>query len=130
MGKPLSYIRLLTSNFEEMFQFYKDVLGLELKFGSATDSYAEFETGTTDIALFQRNLMEEAISQPLNPGNNANIMIVIAVSDVDVKYNDLKSKGIEFVKEPVSRPDWDVRTAQLLDPDNNLIEINTRLEKE
>ena len=55
------YARLLVIDFPACFRFYRDVIGLALRRGSETDTYAEFETGFTRIALFDRAEMSEAV---------------------------------------------------------------------
>jgi lactoylglutathione lyase len=128
MNITLNYIRILTRNFKEMFNFYANVMELQVKFGSEEDNYAEFENGITDLALFDLTAMEEAISTKLNhQEKNGNIMLVFAVDSIDDRYKLLKEKGVKFINEPTTRKDWNVRTAQFFDPDGNLLEINTSL---
>lgn len=52
-----------------------------------------------------------------------------AVENVDVLYQDLKSKGVEFVQEPMSI-DWGQRVAYFSDPDGNLWEISQWVKQE
>lgn len=112
-----------------MFHFYKDILGLQLKLGDENSTYCEFETGSTDIAIFEKKMMGKAIGVELkNIDYNHNLVIVFPVMNVDEVYKRIKEKGIKFIKKPTTYEDWDVRAAQFNDPDGNLIEINTRIE--
>jgi lactoylglutathione lyase len=46
------------------------------------------------------------------------------VDDIDGAFNELKNKGVEFVKDPYDEPEWGMRIAYLRDPAGNLIEFN------
>jgi lactoylglutathione lyase len=55
---------------------------------------------------------------------NDQVAIIFRVDDVDLTYNQLKDKGVEFVKEPHVAAEWNMRIAYFRDPAGNLIEIN------
>jgi predicted enzyme related to lactoylglutathione lyase len=112
-----------------MCDFYKNQLGLPFKLGEEDGPYCEFETGSTDIAIFERSAMEDALGMKLPKMElNTNLIIIFPVLNVDKEYQRLQDLGIEFIMEPITRDGWDVRTAQFKDPDGNIIEINTRVE--
>ena len=53
---------------------------------------------------------------------------VVFVNDVDKEYEDLKQRGVHFVKPPTTQPGgW--RTAHFEDPEENLWEISQRPKK-
>jgi catechol 2,3-dioxygenase-like lactoylglutathione lyase family enzyme len=41
----LSHIRLLTNQFPEMFRFYRDAIGLRVRWGDENGVYADLDTG-------------------------------------------------------------------------------------
>jgi catechol 2,3-dioxygenase-like lactoylglutathione lyase family enzyme len=115
--------------FDECLKFYRDGLGLKAVWSDDTN-YAEFEAGdTTRLALFKRELAEQALSLASSPGGARRFMVVLETDDVDKTAAAIEARGIKAIAAPVDRPEWTVRTAHFLDPDGNLIEINKPLER-
>lgn len=124
----LSYVRVLVDKFPECFRFYKDTLGLELVWGDENNVYAEFKAeGDAKIAIFRRELAESALRLKHEPGAARRFMIVLESEDVDAAVQEIEGRGEVAIGAPVDRTDWGVRTAHFLDPDGNLVEINTPL---
>ena len=124
------YTRLLVVEFAACFRFYRDVIGLTLHVGSETDTYAEFETGTTRIALFDRGEMSAALGTSDRPAQveaQDAVCLVFEVDDVDAEQRRLEAEGVPVVVGATDRPDWEVRTLHVRDPDGRLVELNTRL---
>jgi lactoylglutathione lyase len=124
------YTRLLVNDFPACFRFYRDVIGLAPHLGGETDTYAEFATGSTRIALFDRGEMSAAVGTAgLPPHAEAQdaVCIVFGVDDVDAVERRLESAGVPLVVGATDRPTWDVRTLHVRDPDGRLVEINTPL---
>jgi len=119
------HIRLLVSDFPACFRFYRDTLGFTPTFGSEEDVYAGFDANGQVIALFQRELMAEAVGA--DAGAQDDVVLVLATKDVDAAADALRAKGVALVSEPADRPDWGIRTAHFRDPDGHLIEINCPL---
>lgn len=55
-------------------------------------------------------------------------MIAAPVEDVDTAYEDLRVKGVEFIRAPEDRP-WGLRCAHFKDPEGNVWEIHTPTKK-
>lgn len=123
----LSHMRLLVSDFEQSLEFYRNRLGLGVRF-QEEGVYAELDTGAAVLALFHRDFMAEAL-QVSAPHDQAlplqRPVVVLSVDDVDEVYVSLKDSGVEFLSRPEDRPHWGVRTVHLQDPEGNLIEINS-----
>lgn len=66
-------------------------------------------------------------NKPLDAEHQSNQCLIIAVDDVDVTYESLKSKGTQFINTPHDMNDWGVRCFHLYDPDGNLIEVNKEI---
>jgi len=120
--------RLLVSNFRESFVFYRDILGFTPSFGDENDVYADFDANGVPLALFQRELMAQAVGTADHPvpatADQDRFALIFTVEDVDKTYRRLQSKGVRFVTEPQDRPEWGIRTAHFRDPDGYLLEIN------
>ena len=121
------HIRLLVSDFPTCFRFYRDVLGFTPTFGAEDEVYADFDAGGQGIALFQRELMLEAVGTSAWDSVPDDAVLVLATADVDAAADVLRSKGVALISEPADRPDWGIRTAHFRDPGGHLIEINCPL---
>ncbi len=121
------HIRLLVSDFPVCFRFYRDVLGFAATFGAEDEVYADFDANGQTIALFQRELMTEAVGADAGGSASDAVVVVLATHDVDAAAGVLRARGVTLVSEPADRPDWGIRTAHFRDPAGNLIEINCPL---
>ncbi|MFN2590410.1 MAG: VOC family protein [Actinomycetota bacterium] len=125
----LTHIRLLVDDFARAHRFYREVVGMEPRFGDEQGPYEEFVLGPAILALFDRRQMMEALgthasilARPERVGDS--MMVCIDVDDVDAEYDRLREAGVRFITEPHDRPTWFVRVAHFRDPEGNLIELN------
>lgn len=126
------HLRLLVDRFDECFRFYRDVLGLGVRYGDENAAYAEFKTAGVHLALFGRQAMAAAVGQPVRtrPSHHCgDAVIVLRVDDVDATVNRIQKRGGKVMVPATDRPDWGCRTAHLRDPEGNLIEINGDFEQ-
>jgi catechol 2,3-dioxygenase-like lactoylglutathione lyase family enzyme len=132
----IDHVRLLVVNFAECFRFYRDVIGLSVKWGDENDTYASFTVAGEErpnVALFNRQAMADALGigdRPAEAVTQDRAMLIIGVDDVDATTRRFEAMGVQFVKEPQNFPDWGMRSAYLRDPDDNLIELTGPLPKE
>src|SRR5512135_1252436 len=61
MEYKFEYTRLLVANFKDSFLFYRDVMGFIPTYGNENDIYADFNTGSLTIALFDRGAMSRTL---------------------------------------------------------------------
>lgn len=121
-----SSTRLLVVDYRACFRFYRDIMGFDVVWGNEDGTYAAFEGGETDLALFQRENMAEAVGTSHLPRERASqddVCVVFFVDSVDRVTEDMKQKGVQFVTEPKDYQDWGIRAAHFRDPDGNLLEI-------
>ena len=121
----LTHIRLLVDDFPGCYRFYRDIVGLPPGPGGADGRYAEFNTGGSVLALWQRASADGAAAR-LAPGGGST-MLALRVWDVDASYRHMTARGAHFEEPPSDRPEWGLRIARLRDPAGNLVEINARL---
>jgi len=125
-----THTRLLVAEYGACFRFYRDSLGFEVAYGDEEGTYAEFETGSVSIALFDRDAMATTLGaddRAIHGDGSDRLSLVFAVESVDGTYRHLRERGVEFLTEPTDREGWMIRTAHLRDPDGTLIEINEPL---
>ena len=89
-------------------------MGLTL--GHRSGPYAQFDTGTCRLALYERAQMDDLVG----PGERFEIGFKVA--DVDIAYERLVGAGAAPAVEPGTRP-WGQRTAYVRDPDGHLVEL-------
>jgi lactoylglutathione lyase len=124
----LTYVRLLVTDFDACFRFYRDVMDWQPTWGQEGEGYADFATGSdTTLALFSRSAMAEAAgTSDLPPQVTAQdrVALIVGVEDLDAAVSGLRERGGKIFVGPTDRPDWGIRVAFLRDPDGNLIEVN------
>jgi catechol 2,3-dioxygenase-like lactoylglutathione lyase family enzyme len=127
-------VRLLVSDFDKCFTFYKDTLSLECTWGELGDNFASFNIGYNSVlSLFTSNLMATAINNQDAEKNETIIdkfALIIEVENVDDSFKSLQNKGIEFLTEPKDMSAWGIRVTHFRDPENNLIELFQDLPKD
>ncbi len=125
------HTRLLVSNFKASFNFYGNLLGLNVIWGDVGSEYAAFQTGETVITIFRQSHMAEITGKShLPPKVNCQdrFALIFPVDDIDKTYLELKIQGVPVMTEPVEHKYWKMRTIHLRDPDGNLIEIFSKMD--
>lgn len=120
------FSRLLVSNFEACFLFYREILGFDVVRGDEKSGDADFKAGDMIFGLFQQDEMAEIVGsaeKPLNAECQDKAVLVFEVEKLDEVYQELKHLGVTFATEPMSKPYWGIKTAYFRDPDGNLLGI-------
>lgn len=112
----IDYVMVMVENMSRSIEFYRDVLGLPLKFSS--DGWTEFNTGGTTFALHGGAKARPAHSQE-GPHSDAagTCSIGFNVEDLKSTYETLKAKGVKFRLPPTDRPNEGIFLAVAVDPD-------------
>jgi lactoylglutathione lyase len=114
MFKQIDYTMVIVSDMERSIEFYRDKLGIPIKFQSP--DWTEFLTGTTTLALHGGG-MPRQIKGGSADKEAGTCSIGFNVDDVDKNYEELKAKGINFVMPPTQREGEGIKLAVCIDPD-------------
>ena len=115
MFKHIDYTMIVVSDMQRSVEFYRDKLGIPLKFQSP--DWTEFATGATTLALHGGGVQQsEAPSEDPTKFAGA-CSIGFSVEDVDKTYEELKARGINFMMPPVQREGEGIKLAVAVDPD-------------
>lgn len=127
MALRLHDVRLLVTEYEACFFFYRDTLGFPVTYGSEAGDYASFDARQAAVAIYRRPLMAGVVGTealPLQAESQDRVALHFQVDDVDQAVQALRASGVTILREPTDRPDWGARTAHFRDPDGTLIEIS------
>lgn len=110
-----------------MIQFYRDVLGFDIK-EQEDASNVYLEKDGTLFLLYPRNSFEEMTNRSFNyaPGINGHYEIALRVdseNELDFIFKEVVSKGAAPIMVP-KRMAWGQYTSYIADPEGNLIEIS------
>ena len=108
------YTMIMVSDMDRSVRFYRDTLGLKLRFQSP--DWTEFDMGTTTLALHGG---AKPAAPRTGPSETAagTASIGFNVDNVDAKFEELQQKGVRFVMPPKTQEGEGIRLAVLLDPD-------------
>lgn len=132
MFRKLDAVVLFVEDFETCLHFYEDILGLEVVVRE--EKFAAFKMEGHKFAINQMQPASEMVNVPVDKfeketGGVDKVMMCAEVEDIDVAYETLKAKGVEFTQAPVDQY-WGIRAAYFKDPEGNIWEILTPLEAE
>jgi lactoylglutathione lyase len=122
----VDYIMINVSNMARSVEFYKDKLGLPMKFG--TPEWTEFQTGTTVLALHGGGQPKDAPKDP-TATYAGTCSIGFNVDNLDLVYEQLEAKGVQFVMPPTERPGEGIKRAVAVDPDGLAISFGQAAKK-
>lgn len=119
---------LFVNDMAKMIQFYRDVLGFEIKESDDTTNVYLIKDGTLFL-LYGRDNFEKMTNRKYEyvKGMNGHFEIALYVDtfeEVDEKYKEVIEKGAVSVLEPTTES-WGQRTCYISDPEGNLIEIGS-----
>lgn len=118
MFQQVDYIMVIVSDMKRSVEFYRDTLGIPLKFESP--EWTEFQTGATTLALHGGGT-PKARGEEKSEKFAGTCSIGFSVSDLETVFHNLKSKGVVFVMPPTQREGEGIRLAVALDPDGMAI---------
>ena len=110
---------IYVSDMQRSTAFYRDTLGLPLKFSSP--GWTEFNNGGTTMALHKHMGGEAHATQPAA----GQATLVFVVDDLQAAYETLKADGVRFSLEPQKQPSG-LTFGVLHDPDGFGITLQQR----
>jgi lactoylglutathione lyase len=120
MFSKVDYIMVNVSDMSRSVAFYRDVLGLSLKFESP--GWSEFQTGASTLALHHIPARGGAAQAPAEPMAGT-CSIGFSVTDLAATHRDLTARGTRFVMPPTEQPNEGIRLAVCVDPDGLAISL-------
>ncbi|MBL7152695.1 MAG: VOC family protein [Phycisphaerae bacterium] len=127
MGTRFKMVGIFVNDLDTMVEFYRDVLGVEVK--TMGEGYALFEHEGIELGFFARSMLPEFIEEDVTypSGVNGTFSLTIDVDDfydVDDEFERLVEAGATAVAQPKDVP-WGQRSSMIADPEGNLIEISS-----
>ncbi len=113
---------LITDHVNRLVEFYEPVLRVKAK--RTGDTYAEFRTGASVLAIFSAEAQEKYIPGSAEAAKNRSAIMEFQVADVDQEYSRLQPVVKSWVKPPNNQP-WGTRSIYFRDPDGNLVDFFT-----
>lgn len=115
----LWYATVYVRDFARALAFYRDTLGLPLRFADEKFGFASFATGGAGFTLAQVD--ESDPEQRALAGRHTGV--ALGVDDLEKTYAAWRAKGVEFPLPPTKQP-WGGTLAQLRDSEGNLVTLD------
>ena len=106
----LTYVMKYVADMDRAVAFYRDVLGLTLRFQSP--DWSEFATGETTLALHLASAAHQAGSAELGFG----------VEDMEVFHREKAAAGVVFTRPP--RSEHGIKLANFLDSEGAEVSVS------
>ena len=124
--KKLDYTIVFVSDMKRSVEFYRDVLGLPLKFESP--GWSEFATGGTTLALHLGDAINPApSSEGITPAGSCHPGF--EVPNLDAFHQKIMASGVKCIQPPKTQ-DFGGRLAIYTDPDGLPLSFSEPAEKE
>jgi lactoylglutathione lyase len=115
MFSQVDYTMVIVSDMNRSVEFYRDKLGIPLKFQSP--DWTEFQTGATTLALHGGGVRQDQAPAGDPSKQAGTCSIGFNVEDVDKTFAELQARGILFVMPPTQREGEGIKLAVCVDPD-------------
>jgi lactoylglutathione lyase len=130
MIRKIEAMVLFVQDLAECTAFYRDTFRLQYQGSDADSATFLLQDGLYLILLSPKGsadlLGTEGNSLKIAGGPRG--LLAAGVEDVDAAYEELKAKGVTFVRPPTNQR-WGLRTAHFADPEGTLWEINQSIER-
>ena len=114
----VAYVNVAVSDLQRAVAFFRDVIGLPLRFMDADFGYAAFNTGGASFAVVQAQ-EGDVVGRHTGVG--------FMSENLDADHAELAGKGVEFTRPPTKEP-WGGYMAIFADPDRNTYYLDERME--
>jgi len=113
MFETMHYLMVTVSDMKKSVDFYKNQLGIPLKFESP--EWTEFQTHGTTLALHGGGIKKAKTPEDAKCAGVCTFGFT--VSNLNETYELLKSKGVPFMMPPMKREGENIMLAVAMDPD-------------
>ena len=110
----LGVVFIYVSDMDRSVAFYRDTLGLPLRFQS--EHWSEFATETVTLALRGGTSPRIGVADPKQSAAGT-VVVSFYVEDVHATAAQLKERGVDFLMEPQALPAEGLTLAMFADPD-------------
>ncbi len=124
--EQVDYVIVGVSDMQKSVRFYKDTLGLPLKY--ETKEWTEFQAGKTTLALHPGRKSSQGSASPFDVMAGS-CSIGFTVPDIERSFRDLQSKGVRFVMPPKTQEGQGMKLAVFLDPDGLPVSLSETIEQ-
>jgi lactoylglutathione lyase len=128
MFSKVDYVMVNVSDMGRSVAFYRDTLGLRLKFESP--GWSEFDTGGTTLALHGARPAADSQAPPKAGPVAGTCSIGFSVTDLNRTYAELRERGARFVMPPTDQPNEGIRLAVCVDPDGLAVSFAETIARE
>jgi lactoylglutathione lyase len=128
MFSKVDYIMVNVSDMSRSVAFYRDILGLSLKFESP--GWSEFQTGATTLALHWAEARLGGEDRTSAEPVAGTCSIGFSVQNLEATHRELAARGARFVVPPTEQVNEGIRLAVCVDPDGLAISFAEPLSRE
>ena len=121
MLEKVFYTSVLVSDQDKALDFYTNALGMEKRVENPTPDGLRFLTVGVEGDDFQLVLWPGTPGQAQPAMGRPPASVTIATDDIRTTFDEMKSRGVDFVSDVLEFP-WG-SVAQFTDPDGNLLQI-------
>jgi lactoylglutathione lyase len=115
MFSKVDYLMVNVSDMSRSVAFYRDILGMALKFESP--GWSEFQTGATTLALHQVRARPGGEGRAPAEPVAGTCSLGFSVEDLEATHRELAARGAPFVLAPTEQVNEGIRLAVCVDPD-------------
>lgn len=128
MNTNVEWILLVTTKYEQSKAFYEKTLGLPIVRDVPKEEFTQFQLGNAYLAVYGKGFVEKLLGKQRIGTAGGAIYSFAETEDIDRDYQQLRDKGVQFIKAPETQP-WGQRTAYFVDPDGHVWEIQQWINK-
>jgi lactoylglutathione lyase len=122
----LSLVMIYVSDMERSVAFYRDTLGLPLRFQSP--DWSEFATEAVTLALHGGGAPRQG-PPPAGGLAAGTVATGFQVEDIRATFTALSARGVRFVMEPKLQEHEGIWLAVFLDPDGCPLSLSQRIQQ-
>lgn len=121
MSSPVRvwYATVYVRDFERALRFYRDKLGMPLRFADEKNGFASFATPGAGFSIARVDADDPAQARLLARHTG----IALGVEDLQKTYEAWLARGVRFESPPTPQP-WGGTLAELADPEGNVLTLD------